>query len=117
LLKTVTTPAGGEITYTYEIHQFGHEQRGNTQVNSLVVTSRAVGGGERPWTNSYQNYTADDPCVCESTTVTTPSGTRIGYWNNSIGSPTVPSLGGDWGLRWRKVTDHEIARAGLAAQP
>jgi len=109
-LRHLRTPAGGEIAYSYAYHQFGREQDvvNQIQVNSRVVTSRAVVGSRAvngTWTYAYRNGTPEDPCPCERTTVTTPSGTLIEYRNEGLGLGYSPTLGGDFGLKQRTITN------------
>lgn len=108
-LRHLRTPAGGEIAYSYGIHQFGREQdvANQIQVNSRVVTSRAIVGSRAAngtWAYAYRNGTPEDPCPCERTTVTTPSSTLIEYRNEVLGIGYSPTLGGDFGLKQRSVT-------------
>jgi YD repeat-containing protein len=102
LLSLVRTPHGGEIAYTFELHQFSREQplgQIPVQVYSQVVTSRTQGGRdviEGTWSYSYENVAAPIASVScdtvagnrpiERTTVTMPAGDRVIYGHSLISS-------------------------------
>jgi YD repeat-containing protein len=111
-LTQVTTPYGGQTSYTYGIHQFGHEQDPANQsfTNSLVVLTKSVGGrgiAAGTWTFDYTGGTQGDPCAAvECTTITAPSGTRTVYVHGPVNAlPYSPSLGGDVPFTTRTVID------------
>ena len=125
ILNSLRTPAGGEIAYTYDIHQFGREQdvANQIQVNSRVVKTRSIVGTRATngtWTYDYRNGTPADPCPCERTTIATPDGTTIEYRTEIGGINYVPTLGGDYVMTRRTVTDaqnHEHERESRSYTP
>jgi hypothetical protein len=102
LLSLVRTPFGGEISYTYDSHQFSREQplsQTPVQVYSQVVTSRTQRGRdviEGAWSYIYDEVEepiASVSCetvagnrLIERTTVTMPAGDRVIYRHSLISS-------------------------------
>jgi YD repeat-containing protein len=115
-LRSVTSPLGGTVSYTYQLHEFTWQQEVDlpytTHVYSLVVASRTVGGGATPGTWTY-TYDENVPYpYSHKTTIDGPTGgptsRRQMYFHGVISG----SIGTSY-----PVPQHGVLRRTLEAPP
>jgi YD repeat-containing protein len=111
-LVQLTTPRGGQISYTYEVKQYAGPDPG-TQYFTNVLTSR-VTGGRVPTGQWTYTYVFGGSPVAVTTVTRTPSGARITEEHGGVGD--VQSIDGQYGLLSRVVEQEQGAGTFVALE-
>ncbi len=105
-IVSMTTPRGGTVTYTFDVHEFGRLQDavGQTRVPSRVLKTRTVSG--RDITPGTDAAAYGNAATGEQTTVESPVRHAHALPHSQLGAVAyTPSVGGDWGVVQRIVEE------------